>query len=149
QRLGQRGGVDQVVPGRSGQQLARRYGHAGRVPAAGEQGADAVPDPPAGHARAELPHGAGDLEPDDVARAGRGRVVPRPLEEVRTVDAGGGDVEQHLTGRGGRVGHLGELETLVGDDGDGAHAVIPTAFAPVALRRLVGPWRREVRGREG
>jgi len=45
-------------------------------------------------------------------RAGRGRVVALPLQQVGPVEAGGGDGDQDLAGPGDGVGHLGPGEHL-------------------------------------
>ena len=46
---------------------------------------------------------ARDLEARDVGGAGRHRIVALPLENVRAIDAGGGDLDQNLGGAG--LGH--------------------------------------------
>ena len=71
-------------------------------------------------------HGAANLESRDVARARRRRIDPHSLEQVGTVDPGGGNFDQHFarTGAGGRPRDQPQLLWATGrGDFDGAHHV--------------------------
>src|SRR6478609_83903 len=105
-------GVLEADPGWDREQLARRHGDLLRIPTAGEQGADLVPDGPAVDAVAELRDTAAHLETRVCRRAGRRVVVPLSLHDVRPVHPGGDHLDDHLTGPGHRVGHVVEDEGL-------------------------------------
>ena len=105
-------GVLEADPGRDREQLADRHGDLLRIPTAGEQGADLVPDGPAVDAVAELRDTPAHLETRVGRRAGRRVVVPLSLHDVRPVDPGGDHLDDHLTGPGHRVGHVVEDERV-------------------------------------
>lgn len=87
-------------------ELCRRYCHLLGVSATGKQCAHFVADGPIGDTFAELADDAGAFESEDVARAGWRRVETLALQEVRTVDGGGGDVHQNVPARHFRIGLL-------------------------------------------
>ncbi|KMS82714.1 hypothetical protein ACZ91_57125 [Streptomyces regensis] len=110
--LGKTGGGDQFDLARQRQQLARGHGHLLGVATACQQGAHLVADLPLGDALAELRDRPRTLQAEDLARAGRRRIVAHPLHHVRPVDGRRRDVEEHLAGRGFRIGDLGQFEIL-------------------------------------
>ena len=99
----------------------RRFGNgqagAGRrdaifgIAAARDQRADLLADERLS-ALARLDDLAGDLEAEDVGRAGRRRIEPAPLEDVGPVDAGRGDLDQHFAGPGSRHRPLDQRQLL-------------------------------------
>ena len=94
--LGKRRGADEGHARRDRQTLRRgRHAELG-ISAAGDERADAVADVPVGHVGADRVDRAGDLEPGNVRRAGRRRVLPAPLHHVGPIDAGRGHPDQHL-----------------------------------------------------
>ena len=105
-------GVLEADPGRDREQLARRHGDLLRIPTAGQQRADLVPDGPAVDAVAELRDTPAHLETRVCRRAGRRVVVPLSLHDVRPVHPGGDHLDDDLTGPGHRVGHVVEDEGL-------------------------------------
>ncbi len=91
--LGQGGGVGEVEAFGDGQGVAGvDHGVLG-VAAAAQQGADLVAGLPASRSGHDL---AGDLQAQGDRRAGRRRVEPQALQQVRTVDAGGTHADQDL-----------------------------------------------------
>src|SRR5690606_9272490 len=96
--------------GRDRQQLRRGHGDLLRVPAAREQRAHLVADLPALDTLAERGDPAGALEPDDVRRAGRRRVVALPLQQVGAVDRARHHVDDDLARARDGVRDLGPLQ---------------------------------------
>src|SRR5438128_1561672 len=91
-----------------------------------------------GHTRADPGDHTGTLHPEDVAGAGRRRIEPLPLQEIRPVHAGDGDVDEDLAGPRTRQirrlsppHHVWFTETL---EGHRTHAVIVDLPAPDARR---------------
>ena len=70
------------------------------IAAARDQRHHLVADLPALHAVAERDDFAGNLEPGNIARAGRRRIVALALHHVRPVHAGGRDLDQHFVWAG-------------------------------------------------
>src|SRR6185295_14040875 len=92
------------------QALRRRRGAVLRVAAAGDQRADRIADGELADVGAGFLDGAGDLEAGNVGRAGRRRIAAAPLEDVGPVDAGGRDLDEHLTRGRHRPGALDRHE---------------------------------------
>ncbi len=100
------------------------------VAAARDKGADLLPQPVKARFRPRCYDLAGNLKPGNVGRAGRWRVGALPLQDVRAIDAGGGDLDQdlglarqrhrpglrhqHLRPAGGRNGDRGHRRGQVG-----------------------------------
>ena len=96
ERLGERRAADGGHP-RGDRQTLRRGRHAELgVSAAGDERADRVADVPVGYVGADRVDRAGDLEPGDVRRAGRRRVLPSALHHVGPIDTGRGHPDQHF-----------------------------------------------------
>ena len=79
------------------------------VAAAGDERADAVA---LGDGARPVHDGSGDLEARQVGRAWRRRILAEPLHDVRTVDTGGRDADEHFTGRGSRNGAFDEAQDV-------------------------------------
>jgi hypothetical protein len=119
QGLRQPGGVHQVDLARDGQQQTGRHRDRRGVPAAGEQRRDARAQRPGlgVGAGAVTCDDTGDLEARPGRGAGRRRVLPLTLEQVRAVHPGGRDPHQYLARTRDRVGSLDHPE-LLGTTGD-------------------------------
>jgi len=117
--------VDQVQPVRHRHHLPGGDRDPLRVTATGQQRADPVASRPAGHPRAQLGDGAGNLQAEVLRRARRRRVGAFPLQQVGAVDPGRGNVHDELTGAGDRIRDLlpGQLiGTTGGPHDDCMHA---------------------------
>ncbi len=121
-----------------------------RVAAAGHERADRVADLPALHVRAERHDLAGKLQSRNVGRAGRRRVMALTLHHVRTVDARGRDLDQHLAGSGRRhraflghqhVGRAGRGDCDRGHAGRGSDVIGCVSVSEGFSDRLVGGGR--------
>ena len=66
------------------------------IATASDKRADCITDPPALDRPAHRDHDAGDFQPRDRRHAGRHRVQAQPLQHIRAIDPGGGDLDQHL-----------------------------------------------------
>src|SRR5690606_37781989 len=85
---------------RNRQHVPRIHHHFLGHAAAGQQGADAIPHLPR-TAGAHFGDHPGTFQAEDVAGAGRRRVMSRPLQQVRTVQTGRRHTDTHLTGSAG------------------------------------------------
>lgn len=83
-----------------------------RVSAAGEQRADPVADLPPGHSLADVGDHTGTLESEDLAGSGRWWVQASTLQQVGSVDRGGGNIEENLSGTELRVRLFDPLENF-------------------------------------
>ena len=99
ERLGERRRPHGVVALGKGQTLRHRRAAILGIAPAGHQRAHGIADLPAGNALAKRNDLAGDLEAGDVGRARRRRVAALALQDIRPIDAGRGDLDQHLAGR--------------------------------------------------
>ena len=84
--------------GRNRQRVALVRQPAFGVAAADDQSHHQVANVPARYVRAPLNDFTGYLEAGNFCRAGRRRVKPHALHDIRPVDAGGGDFDQDLAG---------------------------------------------------
>src|SRR5699024_5129296 len=75
---------------------------------------------------------AGDLEAEQLGGAGRRRVLPRGLRQIRAVHARGDHVDEHLAGAGDGFGQLGEPQLAAADDGDRAHGPRSPSHRPTS-----------------
>jgi len=81
-----------------------------------------VADSDSGGLRAESLDDPGELQPGDIGRdPGRGRIPPRPLEQVGPVEPGAVDPNEHLVPLRGGVRAVEYLEVTL-DDRDSPHA---------------------------
>ena len=112
-RLGQRRGILERNAIGSRQHLHRGHRDLLGVSAPGEQRAHARADRPAVDALADGADRARALQPDDLRRARRRRVLARGLHQVGTVHGGRDDVDDHLAAPGHRIGRIRPLERLV------------------------------------
>jgi hypothetical protein len=110
--LRQAGRVDQGETPRHRQALRRRGDAIFGIAAAGDERADLVALMPFGDALAEPRDRAGDFEAEDRRSARRRRVIAGALQDIRPVDPGGGDADQHLAGGGTRHRAGGERQRL-------------------------------------
>ena len=94
ERLRDRCRLDHREVRRHRQRMALIGGAVLRVAAADHQRHHLVAELPALHARTERRDLAGDFEAGNVGRAFRRRVESLPLHHVRTIDAGGRDLDQ-------------------------------------------------------
>ncbi len=94
--LGKSRSLDERIAARDRQALRRGRGDILGVAAAGHQRADPIAGFPFIHACAGGDDGAGHLEPWYVGCAGRWRVAALALQDVGSVDAGRGDLDQNL-----------------------------------------------------
>jgi hypothetical protein len=109
ERLGNRRSGRHVHPRGDRKALRRRHGAEFRVSSSRDQRADPVAVPPS------VPmscgnDGSGDLEPRDVGRAGRRRVLTQPLHDVGAIHAGRFDADEHLARLRLRHRPLGRLK---------------------------------------
>ncbi len=94
--LGKGCGVVQADPGRDRHHLSRRDGHMLGITTAGEQRANVLSYAPFRHASTESGDASGHFETQDIAGAGRWRVVAGRLQQIRAIDAGARYLDQHL-----------------------------------------------------
>ena len=123
-RFGQRCGVDEIDGVRHGEKLAGCGDGQFGVPAAAEQGADAVADGDIRHAVAECGDGARDLEAGPVRRTGRRGIGAHSLVQVGPIDPGCGDLDEHFAAPRDKVIDLARYEHLRPTrpaDGNGQH----------------------------
>jgi hypothetical protein len=119
QGLRQRGGVLDVTPWGDRERQGRIHGHSFGVTSARQQRRDPVAHarrrralrsqgarPRRGRRRADGEDDPRRLQSGPRGRTGRWWVVAAALQQVSTVDAGGGHVDEHLTGAGGGIGHV-------------------------------------------
>ena len=97
ERFGDGGGFNHGQAFRHGQDQLHRYRNAFGIPAAAEQCADLVTGFPAA-VRRGLGDDARHFQPHPLRPAWRRRVVPRTLQQVRTIQRGGMNVNQKLAG---------------------------------------------------
>ena len=90
------GGFDQPQPARHRQRVALVRRTVFGIAAADHERHHAVAPLPSLDAGAERDHLAGDLEPGNVRRPFGRRIKSLALHHVRPIDAGGGDLDQHL-----------------------------------------------------
>ena len=81
---------------RNGQALWRGNSDIFRVAAANEQSAHVIADRPSRNAAADGNYLACDFEAQHIGRAWRDRIFAAPLRQIRSVDPGGRDLDQHL-----------------------------------------------------
>ena len=144
---GSAGGVDERDAARHGQHLLGGCHDTLGVAAAVDEGADLVADLPLLDAVTDRRDATAHLEARVLGCARRRRVVAEALHDVRPVDPGGDDVDEHLAGLRLGVGHLVEDEAVgvsgLGDR-DGAHGPSLLSCAPGTHAGLAGD--RRVRG---
>jgi len=124
ERLGERRRPHGVVALGKGQALRHRRTAILGIAAAGHQGADRVADLPARDAIPERDDLAGDLQAGNIGSTRRRRIAALALQDVRPIDPGRRDLDQHFAGR--RMGrwplagrqHFRSAERL---DLDGGH----------------------------
>ena len=97
------------------------------VAAACQQRAHLVAGLPSGDVAAHGRDAAGAFQAGIRRSAGRRRIEPLPLCQIRAVDTGGGDIDQHLVRSGRRIRRLHPAKDVgpagLGDD-DGMHCVL-------------------------
>ena len=122
-RLGEAGARDKIHRIGERQDAAFVHGHGLGIAPAGQQRADPVADLPARHAIADLGNHAGAFQAHGLRRAGRGRVHALALQQVRPVQAGRANVDQHLLRAGLRPRDRLQCQRRIGGCGDGEHGV--------------------------
>src|SRR5699024_8073407 len=117
QRLGEGGSAGEVEMLRDGKQIpGPRAGTLGVTPAV-DQGCNVVAHGPAGHIGADLADGPGHFQAGPGGGSGWGRVEALELQQVGSVHAGGGDVDDDFVGDGLGVGYVGRrTDDVVGDE---------------------------------
>ena len=111
ERLGNRRGLDQAQRSGNRQALHGRHGAELGIAASRGEGAHAIPCAPAGHIRAHGRNRSGDFESRHV-RDARGRGIESPaLQNIRTIDTGRRDADEHIAGAGTGAGRSASART--------------------------------------